>query len=418
MDGADFTASGSRIDGSLRVRAARESDLDRILEIHVAAFPDPRPIEVRRRLFVQNRLGDFAHLRVVERADEVLAHAFSFPLAVWFGGREVPGSAIASVGVAPEARGQGIAKALFASIHAETEARGGTFSLLYPFRQAFYARLGYAPVARYRIHDVSPYAIPPAWKDAAPGTLRRAQGHDRDGLARVYRDAARRGTGSLERPERAWDYDLLDERRHCVVLEQAGTVRGYVSFRLQQSEPHGRVRADVHELVADEDSGRRRLFAALGALGDQVGEVSVAFADDDPFDWAFVDADRDRPGTEEVEHALGVVCTGPMIRLLDPQGALVARGYATDGAVNLAIDAGPPFGLEVRGGVAHIVPPVAETTLHASVASIASVAFGGLRLEDARRVGWVRATGAVTTDALTAAARLIGLPSFFSVDGF
>jgi predicted acetyltransferase len=414
MAGAPPTLSPSGRNAVV-VRPARESDLERVLEIHVGAFPDPRPIEARRRVFLHNRLGEFKHLRVAERAGELLAHAFTFPITAWFGGREVRGSAIASVGVAPEARGQGLASDLFASMHAEAEAGGGVFTLLYPFRQAFYARLGYAPVSRYRVLTASPRAIPATWKEASPGIIRCLRAADRAELDRVYRDAARHRTGAQGRPERAWECDLLDERRQWLVLEQDGAVAGYATFHLQQSEPHARVRAEVYEVVASEDGARRRLFAALGALGDQVGDLVVALAEDDPMDWGFIDGDRDRGGTADVEHPLGVFCAGPMIRLLDSQAALRARGYAGDGTMSVTIDDQPPFTLDVRGGAAHTSPAHAQASLHTSATVLASVAFGGMRLEDAARLGWVRATDLA---ALGAASRLLRLPAFFSVDGF
>ena len=397
------------------VRRAERGDVDRLLEIHVAAFPDPRPIEVRRRVFLHNRLGGLEHLRVAHRGDELVGHAFSFPIGAWFGGREVHGRAIASVGVAVECRGQGVARALLDGIHAEALERGDAYTLLYPFRQGFYARLGYASTSRHRVLTVSPRAIPREWADAAPGVVRRAAGHDRSEITRVYREAARVGTGFIERPDRSWEHDLLEERHHWLVLEQSGVLKGYLSLRLLQTEPHARVRADVREVVAADDSVRRRLFAALAALGDQVGDVTFAMADDDPLDWAFVDGDRDRGGTKEVEHAQGVTCTGPMIRLVSAKTALLARGYRNEGSVDLAIDHEPAFTLEVSAGVAHLAEQPSGRVLQVSSQALASIAFGGLAVEDAARLGWL---GASNADAVTEASRLFRSRAFFSLDGF
>jgi predicted acetyltransferase len=426
MTGLVSVAQGSRV-----VRVAREADVDRLLEIHVAAFPDPRPIEVRRRVFQANRLGGFEHLRVVEQAGDVVAHAFSFPIGVWIGGAPVRGSAVASVGVAVEARGQGVAKALLGAIHDEAHVRGDAFTLLYPFREGFYGALGYVPVARHRVLSVSPRAIPKGWNQAAPGAIRRATGDDRAELARVYRAAALRGTGFITRPDRAWEYDLVDERRQWLVLDAGRELSGYLCVRLHQSEPHARVRAEVHELVSSDDSVRRRLFGALRGLGDQVGDISVALADDDPLHWAFVDADRDRSGTKEVEHAQGVINTGPMIRLVDPKTALLARGYAADGSLDLAITgrgegAGETcFTLHVENGVARVssLASRSETALGMSLETLAAVAFGGLGMRDAQRLGWLglpesASQGDHAPQHLRAAADLLAIPAFFSVDAF
>ena len=228
------------------------------------------------------------------------------------------------------------------------------------------------------------------------------------------------GRGSSSAPSGCGTTILLEERQHWIVLEEAGVLRGYVSFRLLQTEPHARVRADVRELVAPDDAARRRLFAALGALGDQVGDVTIALAGDDPFDWAFLDGDRDRPGTKDVEHAQGVVNTGPMIRLVDVRRALLARGYAEEGSLELGIGEEPPFTLRVgpRAGEASVVESGEERApraLRMSASTLASVAFGGLRLEDAVRLGWL---GTPDAAAVRVGSALLRLPAFFSADSF
>lgn len=401
--------------GAPFLRAAREADIERILEIHVAAFPDPRSIEERRRVLLHNRLGGFEHLRVVEQAGEVVAHAFSFPIHAWFGGRAVAGSAIASVGVAPEARGRGVAGMLLDGLHAEALQAGSVFALLYPFRQGFYARHGYAPVATTQVLRLHPRAIPAAWRDAAPGRVRRMRGEDRAGIADAYRAVARRGTGLLDRPERAWELDLLEERRQFLVLDQDGDVKGYVSFRVHQTESHARAFAHVYEVVSASDAVRRRLFAAVSALGDQVGDITLGLAKDDPLEWALVDADRDRSGTFDVEHCLGIVSAGPMLRLLDPIAALMARGYERDGTIDLAVTGMGPLRLQVEAGVARIATPGHEAAaVDVDLPALAAVAFGGLRLADAVRLGWARATGGTVQLADT----VLALPPFFSLDPF
>ena len=412
MDGPRFDPRAALI-----VRPAQRADVDRLLEIHVAAFPDPRPIEVRRRVFLHNRLGKLEDLRVAQCGEDLVGHAFSFPITVWLGGKEVKGRAIASVGVAVACRGLGIGSALLSAIHEEAHASDASFTLLYPFRQGYYARFGYAPLARQRVLTISPRAIPSSWRTAGEGRIRRATGSDRSEIMRVYREAGRRGNGFLERPERAWEEDLLEERQQWLVLEDSpGTLAGYTSCRLLQNEPHAIIRADVAELVATSDAGRRRLFAALGSLGDQVRDVTFAMADDDPLDWAFLDGDRDRSGTKEIEHAHGVVNTGPMMRLVSPERVLLGRGYTSEGTVALAVGEAPAFLLTVRGGSATIEysTDAGRDPLTLASSALAAIACGGLRVEDAVRLGW--ASGSAKT--IDSAARLLKIPAFFSVDQF
>jgi predicted acetyltransferase len=397
------------------VRRGRPSDVEALLHVHLAAFPDPRPVDVRRRLFLHNRLGGIEHLRVAEQAGAVVGHAFGFPIGAWFGGKLASGHAIASVGVAVDARGRGVATALVEAIHEDARREGGVFTLLYPFRQRFYGRLGYAATASYRVFALSPEAIPREWEQA-PGALRRADGRDRREMERVYREAARLGTGFVERTTSMWERDLVEERCEWLVVERNGRLVGYVAFRLGQSEPHAYVRASVNELVATDTAARQSLFGGLRALSGQVREVTVALAADDPLDWAWVDADRDRPGTAEIEHALGVIATGPMLRLPDARAALLARGYASDGSVELSVDGEPPFLLQVKDGTAGISNDLGgdHARVHLTRAALASVAFGGMPLEHALGMGWAR----TLTPSTDQAALLLRVPPFFSLDAF
>jgi predicted acetyltransferase len=401
----------------LTVRRARKRDLDRVLEIHGAAFPDPRPVEVRRRVFLMNKFGGFQHLRVAERAGEVVAHAFLFPMEVWACGRRAPAVGIASVGVAPEARGAGIGKALLASLHDEAEATGAAFSLLYPFRQGFYASLGYGPVSRQRVLTLSPSSIPREWATALRGTVRRMHGDDAAGVARLYESQGQLGSGFLARTRRLWESYLLDERRQWLVLDD-GTLSGYVCFVLHQTEEHARIRAEVLELVAPTDPARRRLLASIAGLRDQVGDVTLTLADGDPIDWAFVDPDRDRAGTLEIEHPLGVVSGGPMLRLIGPASiAARSRGYTNLGKLNVAVEDEPVFELSAsgQGRSASIGRAGRGPTLKVTRSVFASIALGGLSVHDAARLGWLPDNDSETCRLADV---LFEAPPFFTLDAF
>ena len=88
-------------------RPAREDDLERLLDLHTSAFPDPRGRPARTRNFEKNALGAFSDLHVLVEDDTVLAHAFLFPLEAWFGGARVPVGGVATVGAAADGAGGG-----------------------------------------------------------------------------------------------------------------------------------------------------------------------------------------------------------------------------------------------------------------------------------------------------------------------
>ena len=54
------------------IRPATEADLDRLVEIHTASYPDDRGAPARRLNFVQNSIGRLQDLRVFERDGRVV----------------------------------------------------------------------------------------------------------------------------------------------------------------------------------------------------------------------------------------------------------------------------------------------------------------------------------------------------------
>ena len=94
----------------------------------------------------ENAFGKLADLRVAEQGGHVVGHGLGFALKAWFGGRPVQTVGIASVGVAPEARGMGVGSAIVSGIERHGQAGGAVLSMLHAYRHAFYAKRGYAEV--------------------------------------------------------------------------------------------------------------------------------------------------------------------------------------------------------------------------------------------------------------------------------
>jgi predicted acetyltransferase len=396
------------------VRKATEDDLERVLEIHASSFPDHRGHDVRRRQFDGNPLGGMSDLYVVERGGRLVGHALLHPLSAWFGGREVQLGGIESVGIAPEARGLGIGAHLLERLHADSRARGDALTLLYVFRQGFYARLGYAPITPMMQLEVRPASIPKAWIDAARGTLRPITGDDRARVESLYAEAAVTRTGWIRRPATYWEARLLEDRSAWFITDDR---RGYVSWTLSQSELHAPIKLIVGDLVAAAPAVERQLWGHLGAQKDQVHTIEIDVTVDDPMMLAFTDADAHRvKGTARLEHPWGTVHSNGMIRLHDTHKALEARGYASDGQLTLALGSDESWHLEVSGGGARVSKASRPCDLlFPDSASLAMVAFGGLRPSQAARAGLVESRD---PRALRLADELFSLPSFHAREPF
>ena len=396
-------------------RTATLEDVDRLVEIHTAAFPDDRGHAERRRNFLQNALGSLDDLHVVLHEGRIVAHAFLFSLGAYFGGQRVAVGGIASVGVAPEARRRGVASALVSHLQSVAQDRGAVLTMLYAFRQRFYARHGYAAVSPQLRLLLDPRSIPSAWiVEATRSPLRAANGADRRALEAVYAYAAERSTGWLDRPRALWDAKLLSPRIHGILLPRAGGLAGYVLLEHVQAELHAATRLLVHELVAEDAAARRTLLGCLGAQADQVDELELDVTVTDPLLFALEDADGLRRGTERMEHALGTLGAGPMLRVLDVSRALEARGYGVAARVVVKV-AGELWEVDTRGERPRVAPAfaaAADLTLDAR--ALASVAFGGLRVSEACALGLAEAV----SPRLAELDALFALPPFSVLDNF
>ncbi len=397
----------------LRFRHATAEDLDRVLELHFAAFTDERSAAERRRNFTANPLGSLSDFVVAMRGEDIVGQAFLFPLEAWFGGRAVRLGAVASLATAPEARGQGIATALLEHLHVTADVRGDALTMLYAFRQRFYARLGYGTSSSRKRLVIDPAAIPASWRTLARGRVHRARGDDKDAIRRAYVRAASRTSGWLTRSDAFWDRHLSRERRQFLVADS-----GYVAFQLRQAEAHAATSLFVDELVADDDVTRRALLGALGAMRDQVTSIEIEVDAHDPLELALVDSDGRRFGTDAVEHDLGTIVGGPMLRITDVPRAIEARGYPVDGALDVVVHGSGEelaVSVRVRDGRAEVAAALgASAALRTTRGVLASVLYGGLRASDAARLGLLDADART----LARADAIFALPPIAPVDPF
>ena len=97
-------------------------------------------------------------------------------------GRVLPMSGIAAVATHPVARRRGYIRQLFDRIFADIHEREQPVSCLYPFRESFYERLGYAAFPSPRYVTLDPHQLTPLVRMAKPGrveTVSLADGWER-----------------------------------------------------------------------------------------------------------------------------------------------------------------------------------------------------------------------------------------------
>jgi predicted acetyltransferase len=399
----------------LAFRAATEDDLDRLLELGLAAYPDARIAEERRRSFVANAFGVLGDLVVAEDRGTIVAKAWNFPLEAFFGGKRLQIGGIASVAVAPEHRRRGIATALLQQLHVISDVRGDALTMLFAFRHRFYDRLGYTTTSSRKRLAIDARSIPASWCALAKDRVRSARGDDREAIKRAHLRAAARGSGWIVRPEALWQRLFARERRFISVIEREGEgLAGYVAFMIGQSEAHAEQVLEVDELVADDAETRCALLGALGSMRDQVAEIILETESDDPLEQALLDPDGRRFGTADVEHSLGEIVGGPMLRIEDFTRAIEARGYSGAGAFDVVIGDELAMSVVVEDGRAEVGPARGGPAIKTTRSGLAAILYGALPATRAVALGLADADPrtAARIDAIAA------IPPVFVLDTF
>ncbi len=371
---------------------ALESELDELVRIHTAAFPGGRGGDARIANFRDNSRGGYERLFVLREHGHPVAHAFLFRLETAIAGELLPFGGIATVGVAPEHRGRGLGGVLLAELHAQaaSEQLAGTF--LYAFRQGFYRRFGYGRTSLRAVVDLHPASLTPSPHRAV---VRLARGHeDFDRLARVQREAVLRGTLGHVRSVETWARLRRVFGREWMLIERDGDTVGYLWADRVCIEDHAPITLDIGELVTLDQDAEAAIFRWISTQKDQVQRVvcELPLADVESLD--LVDPDRHRSGTVAIEHPLGTMALGPMVRVGNDAGAFLARRrWPRSGAVTVAAcsENGARLGawsLVVEAGRASVqaLDADAAVAIEAPVTDLASLVAGGVSLRDLRRI--------------------------------
>lgn len=328
---------------ALDVRVAAEGELVEFgaLREQGYAVPAGQREEWAERMLTTGRserlLGAFRGGRLVGMLN-VLA------FAQWFGGRPLPMGGVASVVVAPEERGRGIAPRLLTRALELMAERGEVISTLGPATSWVYRKSGWEHGGLYAVSTVPTSDL--VGLPAGPCRERRADATDRDGIVAVYDRVAPSRPGFLARPSWLWDERLTEiPLRYVYVVEREGRIDGYVSY--SQSTATRGYTVWVDDLVAADAETERTLWRHLGAHMAQAKLITIAGV---PLDTLALLL------SEQTIRLVGQQLW--MTRIVDARGAVAQRAYpngvraevsfrlvdplvtANDGCFRLVVDAG------------------------------------------------------------------------------
>jgi predicted acetyltransferase len=235
----------------------------------------------------------------------------------WWGGRRLRSGGVAGVAVHPDARGGGAASRLVRHLVDVMLERGQVVSSLWPTVPGLYRRLGYETVGADSWTRVAGTLL-----DAAPPgplpAVRTAGPEDAAALAALFEQECRAGNGGLSRSGRAYPGSpaLPGGDLVAVVDGPDGAPLGYCAY--DRGAGYERSELAMRELVSRDPSATAALLRVL-ARWTPVAPTVV---------W--------HGPTDDLALLLPSVLPPPekvrpwMLRVVDPAGAVAARGWAAD----------------------------------------------------------------------------------------
>jgi predicted acetyltransferase len=257
--------------------------------------------------------GGLVNVRIARRGDRVVGGLLEIPMGQWFGGRSVPMLGVAGVGVAPEARGEGTALALVLDALRAARQRGIFLSTLYPATVTLYRAAGFELAgSRYRL-TAALGDLPTVRGDLDVSPLEPA---DAPAVEALYRRIAGERPGYLDRGPYVWQRARASRKEtyRGFVVRGAGGLEGYTY--LSQRGPDDQRELVVHDLVTTTSGALRRFMAFFADHRSTVKWLTLRASAIDPI----VFCAPERIFRIELSEQW-------MLRILDVEGALVARGY-------------------------------------------------------------------------------------------
>jgi len=288
------------------------------------------------------------NVRVARRGAEVLGGLIEVPMGQWFGGRSVPMLGYAGVAVAPAARGEGVALTLMVDALRAARSRGFVLSTLYPAAVALYRAAGYEYAGhRYR------YRADLKQLPTARGDLRVAplEPNASGAVEALYRAVALEQPGYLDRGAYVWRRvrsNREGEPHPAFGVWGASGLEGYAY--LSQRGPDDQRELVVNDFAATTLAAATRLLALFADHRSTLKSLVFAGGAPSPLILA---------PTEPLFHVDHLDTW--MSRVLEPAGALAARGYPeVETGVDLELtdhvlpENSGRYRLEVSGGRAEV----------------------------------------------------------------
>jgi len=315
---------------------------------------------------------DPADIRVVRVGGRVVGGAGLLPMAQYFGGRAVPMVGIHAVCIATEHRGRAAGSTLMRTAVEEMAGRGVALSTLYPATRPIYRAVGFEMAGTQTTYTVPVAAI---------RVRERGLEVDRvgieavDDLAEVHAQVARHRNGNLQRTPWVWRRILQPTKGEvsCFRVRVGGRTQGYLVYMGKWRADGSRQDFAVRDLIALDPAAARRLWSLLADQQSLGGDVVMVDGPGAPALRGLSDP------TYQVDRMLTW-----MLRVVDVEAALTARGYAPELSASLDLEVTDDllagnrgrFRLTVEGGSARVERGGGRGDLRIDVRGLAALYSG------------------------------------------
>lgn len=389
----------------MELRPGHRRDIREIATLWVHTFPDGPPLADRiRTLETAGPAGGIETVTVALEDGRIAGALKSLQLTQYMARAALPMFGLAAVAVAPWARRRGVARVLCESALRQAAERGDAVSGLYPFRPAFYRRMGWTLAGELHRYRFKPEQL----HDPGDTGVELLAQSDLPALYACYDAVARESNGLVARDAHRWKRHLDTMDTHVFAARSGAAVDGYVIVRYRKSRSADRRPLVVRELVAADEAARARLLGFLSRQRDLWRRVIYDATPDERFDHRL--ADPRPPGYGAARwlwNETARIIRGPMFRIVDLGRAFALRkhwGPVPPFSFDLSVtdpqleDNHGTWRVDFDGRTASVRREPGDATevrssLHVDAPTLAALYAGELSPSEAARLGNARVAG-------------------------
>ncbi len=310
---------------------------------------------------------------------------------------------ISMVGTYPEARMKGYVRTIMQSAFLEMKEAELSVSMLEPFRETFYSRLGYVPAyEKFRLKaPLDGLRVAPESAIGDEWTVERVPGHEaKDTYMTFIQDfAPTTFHGYAFNPEiRDEEWTRRNKNRHYVFVKKAGKIEALARYQLKGymhfEEPGQLI---VEEMYWRTLPAQTALFNYLGKHRDQIQTIHMILPYGTDFQHWF----------EDLRDWIELKVWHPwMIRIIDAKAALTGLPASTDGELIFTLSDSQcgwnngTYLLESSNGQLSMNTTKRASKLESTIHGLSALVYGTHSLEALEYTGWIKGLNERSRDFL------------------